>query len=234
MNYAVLLSGGVGTRTGADIPKQYVKVAGYMMATYALRPLLECERIDQVCIVADESWREELIADVKNAGLDTSKIIGFANPGETRQLSVLNGMKAIIEAKGEVDEEDSALIHDAARPCLTVELLNRCYDALSGHDGVMPVLPMKDTVYYSETGTSIGKLLEREKIFAGQAPELFAFVKYFDANRALFPDEIKKINGASEPAVMAGMDIVMIDGDENNVKVTTETDLKKFMSSFEK
>lgn len=232
MNYVVFLSGGVGTRTGADLPKQYVKVAGHMMATYALKPLLECERVDKICIAADESWRDELLSDVEAAGLSTDKIIGFANPGETRQLSALNGMKSIIEVSGEVDEEDSVLIHDAARPYLTVELLNRCYDALSGHDGVMPVLPMKDTVYYSENGAAIGKLLEREKIFAGQAPELFFFVKYFEANLKLFPDEIKKINGASEPAVMASMDIVMIAGDENNSKVTTETDLKKFIASF--
>ena len=232
MNYAVFLSGGVGTRTGADLPKQYVKVSGHMMATYALEPLIECDRVDQICIVADESWRDELMADVNDAGLDTTKIIGFSKPGETRQLSTRNGMKTIIESSGEVDDEDSILIHDAARPYLTVDLLNRCYDALDGYDGVMPVLPMKDTVYYSEDGMSVGKLLEREKIFAGQAPELFSFVKYFDANLELFPDEIKKINGASEPAVMAGLDVVMIDGDENNTKVTTEMDLKKFISSF--
>ena len=98
----------------------------------------------------------------------------------------------------------------------------------------MPVLPMKDTVYFSADGKSIGKLLDRNTIYAGQAPELFGFTDYFAANMALTSDEMKKINGASEPAVMANLDVVMIAGDENNTKVTTEADLKKFMASLEK
>ena len=231
MNYAVFLSGGVGTRTGADIPKQYVKVSGHMMATYALRPLLECEEVDKVCIVADESWQDALMDDVKNAGLDTRKVVAFADPGETRQLSILNGMRAFHK---DCVADSTVLIHDAARPYLTVELLNRCYEALPGHHGVMPVLPMKDTVYFSADGKSIGKLLDRNTIYAGQAPELFGFTDYFAANMALTLDEMKKINGASEPAVMANLDVAMIAGDENNTKVTTEADLKKFMASLEK
>ena len=73
----------------------------------------------------------------------------------------------------------------------------------------------------------MSELLDREKVFAGQAPELFRFKKYYEANRRLMPDMILKINGASEPAVMAGMDIVMIPGDEANFKITTDADMER-------
>ena len=112
-------------------------------------------------------------------------------------------------------------------------LLDMCYRSLPGHDGVMPVLPMKDTVYYSEDGSSVTELVDRSKIFAGQAPELFRLKAYFDANLALLPDKIMQINGASEPAFLAGMDIAMIAGDETNIKITTDSDLKKYIEFYQ-
>ena len=126
------------------------------------------------------------------------------------------------------------LIHDAARPLLSEKLIADCFDALSGHDGVIPVLPVRDTVYYSKDGKSIASLLERSRIFAGQAPEVFRLGEYYEANVGLLPDEILKINGSTEPAVMAGMDIAMILGDEDNFKITTKTDLERFRQKIGK
>lgn len=79
------------------------------------------------------------------------------------------------------------LIHDAARPQVSAKQITDCLEAVkAGHDGALPVLPMKDTVYYSEDGAAVTSLLERSRIFAGQAPELFVLGKYFEANQALF------------------------------------------------
>ena len=234
MNYAVLLSGGSGTRTGLDKPKQYLRCGRHMMVTHSLRAILCSEFVDAVYVVADPLWRDEITADIEDAGLDSGKIRGFSDPGENRQCSVFNGLQSIlgdVDAKMRTDSlpgEDSVLIHDAARPFLTGELLKRCYDGLEGYDGVMPVLPMKDTVYLSRDGVSVSQLLNREEIFAGQAPELFNLRKYYKANESLLPDRILRINGASEPAVMAGMSIAMIPGDEGNYKVTTNADVKRF------
>lgn len=149
---------------------------------------------------------------------------GFSKPGETRQLSIWN---ALTDIAGYAGAEDIVFIHDAARPLLSVDLLHRCLQGVQGHDGVLPVLPMKDTVYYSEDGRRISGLLKRSSIFR-QAPEAFVYGKYYEANRALFPEKIKAVNGSTEPAVMAGMDIVMIDGEERNYKITTQADLEKF------
>lgn len=235
MNYAIVLSGGTGTRAGADMPKQYVKVNGHMMVTHALTPVLESGHIDKVCIVCADEWKEEILNDVRAAGLDEAKIMGFAKPGDTRQLSILNGILFIIEEIGKTGSneigDDTVLIHDAARPFLTEDLIGRCYEALSGYEGVMPVLKMKDTVYLSKDGKNISELIDRSTVFAGQAPELFCLKPYHEANLRLLPDEIYKINGASEPAVMAGMKVAMIPGDERNVKVTSAEDLEKYISN---
>ena len=76
-------------------------------------------------------------------------------------------------------------------------------------------------------------LLEREKVFAGQAPEVFDFEKYYEANVRLFPDGLQKIRGSTEPAVLAGMDVIMIPGDEKNYKITTKGDLERFRKEKE-
>ena len=138
----------------------------------------------------------------------------------------INIFLSISRAYGE--EDVNVLIHDAARPFLTGELIQKCIEALSGHDGVLPVLPMKDTVYYSDNGNTITSLIRRENVYAGQAPELFRLKPYIQANESLMPDDIMNINGSSEPAVMAGMDIVMIPGDESNYKITTKSDYDRF------
>ena len=85
-----------------------------------------------------------------------------------------------------------------------------------------------DYVYSSMDGKTIAGLLDRSTIYAGQAPEVFLLGKYLKANQALMPEKILTINGSAEPAVMAGMDIAMIPGDEGNFKITTKADLERF------
>ena len=93
----------------------------------------------------------------------------------------------------------------------------------------MPAEMMKNTIYTSEDGVKITGLLDRSKVFAGHTPELFDFSKYYQANQELLPDRIKSINGSSEPALLAGMDIVMVDNDVDNYKITTREDLERFI-----
>ncbi len=221
---ALLLSGGTGTRMGVETPKQYIKVKGRMIIDYCLQTLLGHEAIDAVQIVADKMWQEKILACVEN--IWCGKFRGFSQPGKTRQLSVWNGLTDIRKYAG---NGDHVLIHDAARPLVSAQQITDCLEAVkAGHDGALPVLPMKDTVYYSEDGAAVTSLLERSRIYAGQAPELFVLGKYYEANRALFPERILRINGSTEPAVMAGMDIAMIPGDEGNFKITTKADLERF------
>lgn len=225
---ALLLSGGTGIRLGADIPKQYIRTGGRMMITRSLHALFLCSQIEAVQIVADVARHKEIEEDWNSmcdiAG-DWESILGFSAPGENRQMSILNGL---MDIAGHYPEDTVVLIHDAARPFVSVELLENCINACVNHDGAMPVLPMKDTIYYSDNGSTITQLLDRECIYAGQAPEAFVLGKYLAANRALLPEQILTIKGSTEPAVMAGLDIVMFPGEESNFKVTTRADLERY------
>ena len=250
MTIALILSGGTGTRLGAGIPKQYIKVNDRTILSYSLSTLLDHSEIDAVQIVADPVWQELILDELqriqslekKGCLAETKlqsvprenlmgaavgqKFRGFSAPGTTRQLSILNGLQDI---RRYAADTDIVMIHDAARPCLTAKLVTECLAAIKGHDGVLPVLPMKDTVYLSEDGARVSSLLNRSQVFAGQAPEFFVLGKYYEANQRLLPDKILEINGSTEPAILAGLDVVMVPGDEGNFKVTTKADLERFV-----
>lgn len=235
MNIAILLAGGVGKRLMSSIPKQYTRVCDRMMITYALETLAVSQEIQGIQIVADPDWKEAILEDAIRYGIPADSITGFSRPGRTRQSSIYNGLSDIAASTlyREDDEDAYVLIHDAARPLLSKEQLSQCFMAAKGHDGAMPVLPMKDTVYLSEDGKQVDGLLDRTQLFAGQAPELFRLNAYIRANEMLLPDAIDQINGSTEPAVKAGMDVVMFPGDEDNFKVTTDTDLQRFRRIIE-
>lgn len=224
MAIALILSGGRGTRLGADTPKQYIEVYGRIVISYCIEQLSCHEGIDKIQIVAAPQWREAIQECLKKYDGD-KKFCGFSAPGENRQLSIYNGLTDI---RRYADDSDIVLVHDAARPLLSAQMISDCLNAIQGHDGVVPVLPMKDTVYQSTNGKKINALVRRSEIYAGQAPEAFRIGAYYEANRRLCPDKILTINGSTEPAVMAGMDVVMIPGDEGNFKITTAEDLERF------
>ena len=226
---AILLSGGTGTRLGEDTPKQYLKVNDRMIIEYSIETLACCKDIESLVIVADEKWHEAIAKALKKYD-DRHIFSGFALPGETRQWSIYNGLIAM---KGQANADDPVLIHDAARPKLKEALIKDMGNAIKGFDGVLPVLPMKDTVYMVDETGRIAALLERKEIMAGQAPELFLYEKYLRANEQMIEDgRMGSINGSTEPAFLAGMDIVTIPGDEDNYKITTRRDLERFIAEY--
>ena len=240
MNIAIVLAGGTGTRMNLDIPKQYVKIDNRMIIEYCLETIFTEEILEGVLIVTENEWRTPVENIIHSSiwGKDNiEKFLGFAMPGENRQLSIYNGLMEIKLHRNQWDEskldeikQDIIFVHDAARPMLTHTLIKECIKPFEDKsvEGVLPVLPMKDTIYLSEDGEHVSGLLDRSQLFAGQAPEAFLFDKYLEANEKLLPDRIKTVNGSTEPAILAGMKINTIKGDENNFKITTQADLVRF------
>lgn len=224
MNIAIILAGGTGSRLGSVIPKQYIEINGKPIIGYCLDKFLENSSVDTIHIVADTTWHDYI-----KEYIEKSKFIarwkGFSKPGPNRQYSILYALEDILKY---ASSDDYVMIHDAVRPLINSRFITSCFENVKGHDGLLPVLYMKDTVYYSEDGNRISSLLKRESVVAGQAPEVFLLGKYYEANKVLLPDKILSINGSTEPAILADMDIIMVEGDEENFKITTKEDLERF------
>lgn len=223
MNIAIILSGGVGTRMGADCPKQYIEVNDRPIISWCIETFASRKDISKVIIVADNKWISYLKT---HTAFETGKLC-FAEPGETRQYSILSGLYKAKELG--FDNDDVIVIHDAARPLVTDRIIDECIKGINeGYDGVMPALRVKDTTYLSEDGVVVSSLLDRSKLRAGQSPESFRLGDYLKLHEKISREEILKINGSTEIAFKAGQKVKIIDGDETNFKITTPDDLNRF------
>ncbi len=226
MNYAIILSGGIGTRMRDDgFPKQYIEVKGKPILMYTLETFEKNADVDQIMIVAAESWHEEIWKWARQYKI--KKLRQITVPGKTRQHSILNGLEEC--ASSSMNELDKVIIHDAVRPVVSSSLISLCFSALNEtYDGCMPVIPVNDTVYQSLTGNEISNLLDRSTLFAGQAPEAFFLKKYYKINKEAEDETLINTRGTSEIAYKSGINVRLIKGEDSNFKITTPEDLRRF------
>ena len=223
MNTAIILAGGVGSRMGVDRPKQFLMVQDKPIISYCLDIFQNHDEIDSVVVVVSEQWQD--FVEEYAAKYGVTKIKGYAPAGKSRQHSIYNGLKCIDK---NVPDTDIVIVHDAARPLVSDQIISDCIKGATDYDGAMPVISVKDTVYQSKDGEEIGCLLKRSELFAGQAPESFKFRKYFDIHNQVTDEEIGATAGSSEIAYRHGMEIRMVKGSERNLKITTIEDLETF------
>lgn len=223
MNIGLILAGGVGTRMGADRPKQYLLAGGRPIIAYALRIFEKHPEIDRIVLVADKAWRDYIDEWLLKEKI--TKPVDYANPGATRQHSIYNGLKCCADF---AKETDIVIVHDAARPLVSDKIISDCIAGAKEKGGAMPVIPVKDTVYRSADGSTITNLLTRSEIFAGQAPEAFRFGSYYEVHNSVTEEEIARTMGSSEIAFRHGIEIKLVEGSERNFKITGREDLERF------
>ncbi len=225
MNYAIILAGGIGSRMGTDgPPKQYCMVEGKPVLVFTLEKFEQCPAVDRIVVVASESWHGR-ISDWAGE-YSIVKLRSLAPAGSSRQSSVLSGLDACLAEGG--GKDDVVVIHDAARPLVSISLIEECISAAARYGGCMPVLPVHDTVYRSSDGARISGLLDREQLFVGQTPEAYRLDAYARLNREADGDELRSCHGSSEIAYRHGMEVRLIPGAEMNFKLTTPEDMSRF------
>lgn len=229
-NIAVVLSGGTGTRIGGNVPKQYLEVNGKAIIMYCVETLSRMPEIEEMVICMADEWKPFMQEELSKAGI-TKKVL-FSRPGEVRQLTIYNALK-VLRDHG-IEDDAIVVIHDAARPLVSESLLRRCIEGCEDADGVLPVLPVKDTLYMSKDGVYISALLKRSEIVAGQAPEAFRFGKYLTVHDQMNYDDILKISGSTEIAYKSGLNIKLVPGEELNFKITTTEDLENLKHVLER
>ncbi len=223
MNTAIILSGGVGTRMGTACPKQYLMVLEQPVIAYCLDIFEKHSQIDKIVVVAGDEWQPFIQEWIDKKGI--TKFFDFAPAGRTRQHSIFNGLE--VSAKCTPDE-GVVIIHDAARPLVSDQIIADCLNGAHEDGGAMPVITVKDTTYFSKDGKQIDQLLDRSCLYAGQAPEAFRLGEYLAIHRSVSDDEIANTVGTSQIAYNHGMKVRLVKGSERNLKITTVEDLNTF------
>ena len=197
MNFALVLSGGIGARMEIkDCPKQYLEAGGKPIVVHTLEKLEANADTNAIVVVAAQQWQVPLRQWMKQYRI--SRFLAFALPGITRQESILHGLDVC--ARYQEGESDVVLIHDAVRPLVSDSLLSRCYAVAREFGGCMPTLPVYDTTYQSTDGSTIERLLDRDTLFRGQAPEAYQLKPYWEMNRSVSREELNSYHGSSEIA----------------------------------
>lgn len=230
MNIALVLAGGTGTRMRTDgFPKQYIEIKGKPVLLYTLEKFQACADVSRIVVVAHAQWEEKILQWAKTYGID--KFAGIAHQGDSRQESVYNGLEACMKLNPQAD--DLVLIHDSARPLVTPELISACVKGADGHDGCLPVIAVKDTIYYSRDGQTVHDLTDRSSLFCGQSPEVLKLLPYLELCRNLSAEQMLNIRGSCELAFRNGWDVCMIPGEEYNFKLTTAEDMSRLRKLLE-
>jgi 2-C-methyl-D-erythritol 4-phosphate cytidylyltransferase len=216
--WAVLAAAGRGERLGADRPKAFAKLRDRPLLAESLERLEASDWIDAIVIVAPPGWEEPSILVAEELGC--AKVSACVSGGETRAESVRAGVAEV------GDDAAVIVVHDAARPLLLDEVLERVLTALNeGWDGAVPALPLADTVKRVRGG-EIVETMPRDELVAAQTPQ--AFVAPI-LREALTGD----LAGATDCASLVELRgrVTTVPGDPRLLKVTDASDLE-LVSSF--
>lgn len=206
---ALIVAAGRGERVGGPVAKQYLPLLGKPMLRWTVEAFLDRVDTVQLVIGADDeaAYREAM------HGLDLPHPVAG---GATRQHSVMHGLEVLAHLK-----PDFVLIHDAARPLVSRETIDGVIAALAaGADAAVPLLPVADTLRRKEGGDWI--TVPRDGLMRAQTPQGFRFETILKAHR---DHKTMALTDDMALAELAGIDIVVVPGEETNLKVTSAKDI---------
>jgi len=209
MNSAIILAGGKGTRIKSKYPKQFLPVnSNQIILDLSINVFKNNSNIDEIILVCHSDWIEK----IKN------KLNGvtIVNGGETRSDSSLSGLLSCHKNCTNV------LIHDAARPYIKQNLINKSLKYLEEYDAAAPIISCNDSLI--ETKSSNNKYLNRDEIKLIQTPQAFKYQKILSALKN------KKHNCSDDLSALLEFDnnikYLLFEGDPDNFKVTTDNELR--------
>ncbi|MCV6547571.1 MAG: bifunctional 2-C-methyl-D-erythritol 4-phosphate cytidylyltransferase/2-C-methyl-D-erythritol 2,4-cyclodiphosphate synthase [Cohaesibacter sp.] len=239
-SYAILVAAGKGTRAKRDqdhLPKQYVPIHEKALLCWTLEPFLVSSTIDHIQIVISPSDQthydnamQSLAAEPDIAALIEKKLLSPVYGGTTRQASVYAGLKALKIHRNnkqttQPTQTDHVHIHDAARPFVSHQILQRCENALIQHRACLVGMPLSDTIKRTNNNGQITATLDRTNLWAAQTPQSFQLPFILSAHEKASLDGINDFTDDAAVAEWAGAHVQMIEGNRNNIKITTPEDL---------
>jgi 2-C-methyl-D-erythritol 4-phosphate cytidylyltransferase len=216
---AVVLGGGVGTRFGAARPKQLLTLAGKTLVEHCVAAFAQAPAIDEIVLVMPLSYHEEASLLV---GRQVSAIIAG---GVTRSDSVRNALAHISARYPEATT--GVLLHDAARPLVTQQIIADCAAALQQHDAIGTAVPTSDTILVV-TDRVIADVPPRETLYRAQTPQCFRLEVIAKAHALAAADAAFTPTDDCGVVLryLPGTPVHVVPGSEDNIKVTYPSDLE--------
>ncbi len=218
--WALLVAAGAGERLGGDgiageRPKAFVRLGELPLLAESLRRLDESEWVDAIVVAVPAEWEEPAILLAEE--LSATKVVAAVTGAATRAESVRAALAEV------PDEAIVVLVHDAARPLITDEILERVLAPLSeGYDGAVPGLPVADTLKRVDDDGVVTGTVPRDGLFTVQTPQAFVLAKL----RQAYAGDLSGATDCSSLVEAIGGRVKVVEGDPRLLKVTTRDDLE--------
>jgi 2-C-methyl-D-erythritol 4-phosphate cytidylyltransferase / 2-C-methyl-D-erythritol 2,4-cyclodiphosphate synthase len=213
----VIVAAGRGERAGQDGgPKQYRLIGGKPVIRHTVEAFHAAGLTGRIMVVVHSQDHD--IATQSLAGLDAE--LQLVTGGATRQASTLLGLQALSE-----NPPAYVMIHDAVRPFVNAGLLANVINALDEGHGVIPALPLSDTLKKASEGL-VSATIDRQALFAAQTPQAFPFAAIFNAHLAAAEQGLDNFTDDSALAEWAGLPVRIVEGSPENVKLTWKRDIE--------
>ncbi|MDR0875930.1 MAG: 2-C-methyl-D-erythritol 4-phosphate cytidylyltransferase [Clostridiales Family XIII bacterium] len=219
----ILAAGGSGARFGGDLPKQFADLGGRSVLEASAELFAADARVDEIVVVVPGEYRD-FAEDSLRVACQQKKLT-VVTGGADRTASVNAGLAAVSAADGLV------LIHDAARPFVSREVIDSVIEAALAYGAAVPAVPVTDTIYETEPGGGAAaaprfaaSIPERNMLRAVQTPQGFDLALLRAAHQKALKDDLR-VTDDGMPALAAGARVAVVDGDPANIKITTPEDM---------
>lgn len=214
---AIIVAGGSGKRMGMNIKKQFIELDGKATLAHTIEVFNKCKVIDEIIVVVGKEDKERVKTEIVNR-YGYHKVTQIVEGGTERQDSVYNGLMAV------KDEVQYVMIHDGVRPFVSEETLEKALRITKEKHATVVAVPVKDTIKVVSEGLKVEGTPNRSTLWSVQTPQ--SFKKELLMKAYAYAKE-KQINVTDDSMIVEayGHDVYIVEGDYNNIKITTSEDL---------
>ena len=225
--HAVIIAGGVGSRMGFEIPKQFVNVYHKPVLAYTLEGFQRHPGIDAIEVVCIDGWQDEVAAYKQDYGI--TKLERIVDGGDTGQESIRNGVYAL---EGIAADDDIVVIHDGIRPLVDAEVLSDVLRVAKRHGNAVTSLPYNEQIFVvdEDDPSTTTKFIPRETLRRVSTPQAYRFDLLLRSYKRAFAEEIGIYGSHYTNTMMVelGERLHFAAGSDKNIKLTTPADLELF------
>ncbi len=225
MLYAEILAGGSGTRMGnTDLPKQFMVLGTKPIIIHTIEQFVIEPRFSKIIVCCPKMWITYM-QDLMDKYLPGVNNVVIVEGGATRNDSIVNGCKYILENYG-VKDDDIIVTHDAVRPFVTHRIIEDNIAAGLENDAVDTVIAATDTIVESKDGEYLSSIPNRRIMYQGQTPQTFKIKQFLDIYEKMTDEEKNILTDGCKAFVMKEKKVKIVRGEDFNMKITTMHDYK--------
>ena len=227
MNIAVIIAGGVGSRMGQDLPKQFINVYDKPVLIYTLESFQKHPQVDAIELVCIDGWHEIVWAYAKQFNI--TKLKWIVSGGKTGQESIRNGVYGL---EGKANPDDNIIIHDGIRPLVEPSVLSDVISKCSQYGNAVTSMPYNEQIFVinEDDETTTNKYIPRETLRRVSTPQAYRFDLLDEKYHEAYEKEIGIYGSHYTNTMMVelGVTLHFAAGSDKNIKLTTEDDLEMF------